>query len=60
MKECKKSTNATDADVKLMKRHQIPETHEAKCFMACVLEKSGAVCRYFNLVFYHRNTLMYK
>lgn len=44
MGECKESTNASDADIEVMKKHQVPETPESKCFMACVHEKSGTVC----------------
>lgn len=41
---CKKQTNATEADVEVIKNHQIPKTREAKCLLACTHTALGFVC----------------
>lgn len=50
--KCIESTNATDLDIEVMRTHQVPETQEAKCFIACVQQKFGTVCSCINLTFY--------
>lgn len=55
MEECIESTNASDADLEMMRSYQIPETREAKCLLACVQKGVGTVGRSSNSIFCHFN-----
>ncbi|XP_068156428.1 general odorant-binding protein 19d [Drosophila tropicalis] len=37
--ECKEETGATDEDVAQLMKHELGETHEAKCLRSCIMKK---------------------
>ncbi|XP_070499986.1 general odorant-binding protein 19d-like [Chironomus tepperi] len=39
--DCKKTENASDADVELMANEQFPDSKEGKCLIACMQEQFG-------------------
>nr|AYN07345.1 odorant-binding protein 3 [Yemma signatus] len=39
--ECKEENNVTEGDLDTMKRREIPESRDAKCFLACLMERFG-------------------
>lgn len=53
MENCIESTNASDADLELMRSFKVPETREAKCLLACVQKGVGTVCHRSNSISYY-------
>lgn len=41
--KCKQEVGASDADLEMMKKHQLPTTHEGKCLNACLFKSGGTV-----------------
>jgi len=43
IEECKVQEGATDEDAQKLMNRKFPESHEGKCILACMNEKSGTV-----------------
>lgn len=50
LNECKQQEKASDDDVLQFMNHKIPQGPNAKCFLACVHEKTGIVSKSFELL----------
>lgn len=44
--DCMAKEGASDADMQVIQRHEVPKTPKEKCFAACVIETLGLVCRF--------------
>lgn len=41
--ECKGPSNANEEEIKSLQNREVPQTHNGKCFLACIQEKLGIV-----------------
>ncbi|XP_075232932.1 general odorant-binding protein 19d-like [Lycorma delicatula] len=41
VKKCQAETKASDSDIEAVKKHQVPESKEGKCFVACGFNNYG-------------------